>query len=119
MEPIEKLERHQQAIQQRFIGSMAAFAVFGLVSVVFANAGTLQDDLSMLVVIVLIVVSLLVLPRSTAPAVWPRVEGAEDQDRMDLIRDNLRQLQLRATWLRLVYLLLAAVFLLLLPRMMG
>ena len=119
MSALEKLERHHRSIQHRFLGSMAAYGAFAFAAVLFANAGRLQEDLSMLVLVVLLVASLLVLPRNTAPARWPKAEDADQSDQLDMLRDELRQLGLKATILRVVYLVITAMLLLLLPRMLA
>lgn len=119
MDAIERIERHHRTMQQRFMGSIAAYGTFTVAAVLLASGGRLQEDLSMLVLVVLLVGSLLILPRSTAPPSWPRPQNAEDSDRLDMLREGLRQLQFQATLLRVVYLVVTAVVLLLLPRMLG
>ena len=61
--------------------------------------------------------SVAVLPRSAAPRRWPTPSTHEAADRLDLARQELRDLQTRTTHLRIGYLIGALFALVLLPRL--
>ena len=119
MDAVTKLDQHYRGLQRRFFGSVAIFALFCIASLWFTFSGGTSDDFSMAVSIVLIVSSLVILPRNTAPLRWPTGETPEDQDAIDRYREELRSMQLRGTWMRIAYLGVTVVLLLVLPLLAG
>lgn len=117
MESYEKIAQHAATLKNRFTGSLVAFAACAAVSF-FVPAGASFDDPIVFVQLGLLFVALGVLPRSTAPAYWPQAASKDEEDRLDVLRTELREMQMRFTKVRVVYFLLI-VPLLLLPSFRG
>ncbi|MCB9533821.1 MAG: hypothetical protein H6698_05815 [Myxococcales bacterium] len=113
---METLEKHIRSAQTRMVLSLAVFGIFLIVGVMATVSGLGSAD-PLTVLLGLLVVSIAILPRAPGPRKWPVGNTPEVQDRIDLIRDQLRQIQHRATLIRVGYLLSAIVVIFLLPRL--
>ena len=106
---MEHLINHLSGLRRRLVLSVSVYVVFVAVALLLASRGTVMKDESMLIWMAPLVLSLIVLPRSTAPARWPTQDTDEGQDRVDLIRAELRLLETRSMLLRIGYIVFAAI----------
>ena len=67
--------------------------------------------------LVLLVVAFLVLPRSALGVRWPEAQNDDQQARIDMVREQLRTLEVRLTMIRFAYFTVMLVVLLLLPML--
>jgi hypothetical protein len=116
---MEHLNAHLTRIRRRMVASVAMFVLFVMLAMALALRGAVLRDETMLIWMVPFVLSILLLPRSTSPPFWPRSENESDQDHIDMIRANLRNLQSRAMIVRLAFLAVAAVIVFAVPRMLN
>lgn len=112
---MDSLERHRVSLQRRMIASGAIYVVFMIVASIAAVRGTTFDDNVLLLIIVLLIGSVSVLPRSTMPRRWPQATTADGQDRLDMMRDTLIAMQNRATYQRLFYFAIGILLIAVLP----
>ncbi len=106
---MEQLINHLSGLRRRMLLSVGIYGVFVSVALLLAVRGTVMKDESMLIWMAPLVLSMIVLPRSTAPARWPTQDTDEGQDRVDLIRAELRVLDTRLMLLRVGYVVIAAI----------
>lgn len=114
---MDRLERHRRRLQQRMIASAAIFTAFAIAAGIAGARGTTFEDRTLLVLIVLIIVSFGILPRSAVPSRWPEPQSPEESDRQELMRESLLTIQTRATYQRLFYLAIAFLLIVALPLM--
>ncbi len=114
MERIEKLVRQ---VQLRMGISAGVYVLFAILAAVYGVQGRTYEGDATLILIVALLASFAVLPRSTMPKRWPRAESVDAQDRQDMLRDTLRHLEMRATYFRIVYIVIGLFLLLMLPMM--
>ncbi len=112
---MEGLERHLRAMRTRFIGSIATFTAFALLCIFVVATGNTGDTNIMSVQLVLLIASILVMPRNMTPARYPSGETMADTDRVEMIKADLNKLQMQSTFARLGYILVAVVLLVLVP----
>ena len=114
---MDRIERHLRQIQTRVLSSMAVFVVFTILAVWFGVQGkTLQNE-SILAWMIPLVVAFLVLPRSALGVRWPEAQNDDQQARIDMVREQLRTLEVRLTMIRFAYFTVMLVVLLLLPML--
>lgn len=106
---MEALRKHIARTRQLFLASMAVYAFFFIVAFVMGLRGVTMDDQAMVGWIVPLILAVGVLPRSPANYPWPSSENPAVQDEIEMLRVEARHLQVRATYVRLVY-ILGAVF---------
>ena len=115
---MERLERHLQNTRLRTLLSMTAYGAFVVIAFVLGQQHDALDNDRMLIWMAPLIAAVAILPRSPAQITWPSSPSAEEQDRIDMIRQELRQWQSRVTVVRLVYLVVALFTLLLLPNLL-
>lgn len=113
----DKVAAHAAKIRSRFTVSLAAYAICALISFAVPAGATFNDPIVM-VQLGLLIAALASLPRSTAPHYWPKPESDDERERLDVLRTELRDLELRFTKVRIVYFILV-IPLLLLPALRG
>lgn len=118
-ELMEHLDTHLTRIRRRMVASGAMFVLFVVLAMALALRGAVMRDETMLIWMVPFVLSILLLPRSTSPAFWPRTDDAATQDRIDMIRADLRSLQSRAMLIRVAFVSVALVIVFAVPRMLN
>lgn len=105
---MEKLERKRQTYSLRFGASIIAFAAFIALMFAFRNSMQASRD-QMMVVLVILVASMLILPRRALPGSWPRPSDQEQELAMEDLRASLRKIETTAMLVRIAYLLIAAI----------
>lgn len=104
---MDQLDKHRKFIRLRIVGSAIIYLVFLAMAVQLGLRGvTFRDDM-MLLWIIPFVLSLVVLPRSTQPDRWPKPENAEDADKIEMVRAEMRATYQRTIVIRVAYLALA------------
>lgn len=116
---MEHLDAHLIRIRRRMVASGAMFVLFVMLAMALALRGAVMRDETMLIWMVPFVLSILLLPRSTSPPFWPRTDDDAAQDRMDMIRAELRALQSRAMVIRVAFVSVALVIVFAVPRMLN
>ena len=114
---MQAIERHRQNIIRRMIGSSGVFVLFAIFAAGAGVKGTTFEDNVLLVLIVLMLTSLMILPRKTSPRRWPSTESPEDEDRLNMLRDDLRTLETRLAYMRFFYIAIAALLVVAMPLM--
>lgn len=112
---MEALRRHIERTKHLFIASIAVYLLFFVVGFVLGLRGLVMDNEAMIGWIVPLVLSIGLLPRAPANYAWPSSQDLSKQDEIDMMRAEARTLQVRATYVRLVYILGAVFVLFLLP----
>jgi len=113
---MDEIRKLKQTLQRRVLGSVALYAVFFVYAVATGASGSQTSD-SLGIMLLFLASSVAVLPRSAAPRRWPTAATQEAADQLDLARQELRDLQMRTTYLRVGYLIGAFFALVLLPRL--
>lgn len=111
------LEKHRQGLQRRMMGSAALFVVFMVVGGIAGARGTTFRDDTLLVLIVLLIASFTLLPRNAVPRNWPKAATPEQEDALEMMRENLHALQNRSTYQRFFYFAIAILLIGVLPMM--
>lgn len=114
---MERIEAHLKSMQMRTLASIAVYVVFAALAAWMGARGTSMQREGMLVWMAPLVGAIVLLPRDVYPTAWPTAESDDQDARIDMIRDTLTQLHSRVIAIRLVYMVLAAVFVGLLPRL--
>jgi len=105
---MERLKEHLASLKTRIVASLAVYAIFAVVVVVIGLRHALFRDEQMLMWMAPLVVSQLLMPQQTMPAVWPRSVDEDDQAQLDMIRATLRAWQAKVTSMRVGYIVVAA-----------
>lgn len=105
---MERLKEHLASLKTRVVASLATYAIFVVTVVVIGLRHALFRDEQMLMWMAPLVVSQLLMPQQTMPAVWPRSVDDDEQSQVDLIRATLRAWQVKVTSMRVAYVVAAA-----------
>lgn len=104
---MDLLEQHRKTIRARIVASIVVYLVFLASAIRLGLSGqTFRDDMMLLWIIPLIL-TIVILPRSTQPDRWPTPQSAEDADRIEFVRDEMRATYQRTIVMRVVYISLA------------
>ena len=114
---MQAIEQHRQNIIRRMIGSSGVFVLFAIVAAGAGVKGTTFEDNTLLTQIVLMLTSLMILPRKTSPRRWPATDTPEQEDRLNMLRDDLRALETRLAYMRFFYLAIAVLLVVAMPLM--
>lgn len=114
---MQSIEQHRQNIVRRMIGSAGIYSIFAIVAAGAGVKGTTFQDNVLLLLIVLILSSLMVLPRKTSPRRWPEPASPEQEDRLSMLQDDLRNLETRLSYMRFFYIAIAALLVVAMPLM--
>jgi hypothetical protein len=114
---VERLLRHLASLNRRTVASAGIFVVFAIgAAVAGAQGKTMQDDTLVLLLLPL-VGAFVTLPRSTSLSPWPSALDDDEAERLEMMRDQLRVVERRATTMRFFYLGIAFLLLAILPRL--
>jgi hypothetical protein len=105
---MERLKEHLASLKTRIAASVAVYAIFVVVVLVIGLRHALFRDEQMLMWMAPLVVSQLLMPQQTMPAVWPRSIDEDEQAQVDMIRATLRAWQVKVTSMRVAYIVVAA-----------
>lgn len=114
---MERIERHLRQIQTRVLTSIGVFVVFTAIAIWMGVKGTTLQNESILAWMIPLVVAFLVLPRTALGIRWPEAANDDQQARIDMVREQLRTLEVRLTMIRFGYFTVMLVALLLLPML--
>lgn len=112
---MEAIEQLYQTSRLRMIGSVLVFALFVMLAGFQAITGNVMSDDVMLLWMIPLVASFIALPSGLHRKSWPQQSDPSLQDRMDFLRESLREIETRAMYTRFAYGAIAAFVLSVLP----
>jgi hypothetical protein len=106
---MERLKEHLASLKTRVVASLAMYTIFLIVVILVGLRHALFRDEQMLMWMAPLVVSQLLMPQQTMPAVWPRAVDEDEQAQLDMIRATLRNWQAKVTSMRVSYIVVAVL----------